>query len=193
MTTRQPTIFDAINMHDALEFSYGDYHADKLDYLCLFRSTGLTVKAYFVDGGSNDDILCPHNHRYDFTTRVVHGSLEEVQYARGHSPRALALTRYRYDCIADGGVGFEAEGSDYLRPLSPKTYLPGDTYSNFAHTSIHTLRKIVPGTILLLTQYADVGVPYTFGWGTQAPVCEYRKMERAEVLRRVEQLQEVLK
>lgn len=194
MTTRQPTILDAINIEHALEFSYTDYHAVGVNYLCLFRSTGVTLKAYFFDAGSNDDILCPHNHRYDFESRVLWGSLEEVQYVRGPQKRMphLKLNRYRYDCIAEGGVGFEEEAPSILTELTHKTYLPGDSYSNYAHTSIHTLRKIVPGTVLLLMQFADVGVPYTFGWGTQEPVCEYRKMERAEVLRRVELLHAVL-
>lgn len=190
MTTRQPSITDAINFDDALEFSYSAYHAEAIDYLCLFRSAALTLKAYFFDAGSNDQVIVPHNHRYSFDTRVVAGQLVEHKYGASYAPFGEDLTRWRYDCIVDGGTGFSEESPERLCLRSWRRHCAGSGYFNAAHSDIHTLTKVQPGTILLLTQYADQGPAHTFGWSNTPPACadKYRRMERADVARFAERL-----
>jgi hypothetical protein len=191
MQTRQPTIGEAINLEHALEFSYSSYHAEAISYLCLFRSTGVTLKAYFFDEGSNDSVVVPHTHRYDFDTRVVAGWLTEVRYAEYAGE---VTTRWRYDCIADGGKGFSEDIRARIQESSAEYYSAGESYQNRAHADIHTLREVKPGTILLLAQYADKSPAHTYGWSDTRPACEdkYEKMGVREVLQRIDQLQSAL-
>lgn len=52
--------------------SFRNFHAKGLDYLCIFRSEELTIKAYFYDiaDDSSPEIICPHDHRYPFATEI---------------------------------------------------------------------------------------------------------------------------
>ena len=200
--TRQPSIGDAINREHALEFSYADYHDPGLDYLCLFRSTGLTLKAYFIDDGSKGDILIPHNHRYSFDSRIIAGSLVETQYVESLTKPCFLVAdqvmKYRYDCIADGGAGYDEATEVWLMKTSTSRYTRyaagvDGAYNNYAHKNIHTLSEIDPGTIILLTQYADEGSRYSYGYGHKFPECVYRKMSPRDVEIRIEQLHEAMK
>ncbi len=196
--TRQPSILDAINFEHALEFSYNDYHSQKLDYLCLFRSKLLTFKAYFFDEGSVDDLIVPHNHRYSFDTHVLAGQLDEVRYIsnlRLEGLRSRLYSKYMYESPLDGGSGFWSKGNQWLTSESTR-YYPGQGYHNRAHEDIHTLQNVLPGTILLVTQYQDVEPSGTFAWSTDSkrPSTEglYNKMRPADVLRRIDQLESLL-
>jgi hypothetical protein len=195
--TRQPTILDALNMEHALEFSYRAHHAECLDYLCLFRSTGLTLKAYFFDEGSADDVVVPHNHRYDFDTRVVRGSLCEQRFYTAQSGMECnRFLRWSFNTPVDGGVGFHAPEYSYLYPEDQvkKRHSAGESYFNRAHADIHTLTAVEPGTILLITQFADRSPWTTFAWSDIKPRTAglYDKMTRAQVIARAEQLQKAM-
>jgi hypothetical protein len=193
VTTRQPSILDALNMEHALEFSYRCYHSEKLDYLCVFRSTHLTIKAYFFDEGSNDEVVVPHTHRYDFDTRVVRGSLAEARYS-GDIDHGIEYTPLDYQ----HGRGFEVIGgcrSFLAHEL--KVYRAGQSYSNRAHEDIHTLLRVEPGTVLLLNQYQDKGRANTTAFsrkGRPLPTTTglYERMTRGQVMARADQLQTAL-
>lgn len=194
MGTRQQRLPAAINMDHAREFSYQAHHTEGLDYLCLFRSVGLTLKAYFFDDAIEGEVAVPHTHRYDFDTRVLAGSVYELRFEeRGRAP--YVYEKYHYDCIVEGGTGFTSTGLAPLQCSSRRQYIAGDCYSNRAHADIHTLSDVTPGTIILLNQYADRGQATTYGWSKNGPpnmAGIYRKMDESALRRRVEQLQAVL-
>jgi hypothetical protein len=194
MSTRQQNLAEAINWDHAREFSYTAHHNEVLDYVCLFRSAGLTLKAYFFDEGCDGEAAVPHTHRYDFDTRVLAGAVHETRFSlSAKAPYAYEL--YDYDCIVEGGSGFTPLGPSPLRIDSITRYEAGDVYSNRAHVDIHTLGDVEPGTIILLTQYADVGPKRTFGWSKSGPPNMdgiYRPMDNATLKRRVDRLREAL-
>lgn len=192
--TRQPSVLDALNIEHAREFSYAAHHSSAIDYLCLFRSAALTLKAYFFDRGQNDSVAVPHTHRYDFDTRVVAGALTEVRYrTRGSHGSWTSTRRFAYLPIVDGG-GFTDAGEDRISEVSRALYRAGQTYSNRAHLDIHTLRDVSPGTILIITQYADDTDGHTYAWSCETPRTEglYRRMSEREIRLRAEQLHAVL-
>lgn len=194
MTTRRQGIADAINWEHAKEFSYREHVAQGLDYLCLFRSEQLTIKAYFWDDGCIPKFVVPHNHRYDFDSRLVCGSLREIKYME-HADFGERINRYKYDCIVDGGRGFFGPVLVNLVELSNRSYGPRDAWSNKAHVDIHTLAAIEPGTILLQTQYADKPPMRTLAWAHEIPNTDnvYRPMDEERIEMRVSQLQEALR
>lgn len=194
MPTRQQSLIDAINWDHAREFSYAAHHNEALDYVCLFRSVGLTLKAYFFDDGCKGEAAVPHTHRYDFDTRVLAGSVHETRFSPSGEP-PFEYEGFRYDCIVEGGSGFTSLGPAPLRIESITRYEDGDVYTNRAHNDIHTLGDVEPGTIILLTQYADVGPKTTYGWSKNGPPNMdgiYRPMDGATLKRRVERLRAVL-
>lgn len=197
MTTRRPGLLDAINFEHAYEFSYAAHHVDNIEYLNLFRSDVLTLKAYFFPYGSHDDVVVPHDHRYNFTTTCVRGRLQELKY-RVVGFRGVGVEPYdlcAYECLVDGGSGFKRVQEQALRVETADYKYQGAVWENKAHVDIHTLSDVTPGTILLLTQYRDVGRSTTRAWSTRGtlPVAAgYEKMERAAIKARIEELQAAL-
>lgn len=196
--TRQPTVLDSINLQDAQEFSRVGHRSEAVDYLCLFRSTGLTIKVYFFDDGVETDIVVPHTHRYDFTARVVCGHVREVRYsyADPDEPGSFVTSRWVYNSPVEGGNGFELDvDDDHIVMSANRIYVPGGVYTGVAHSSIHTLTQVFPGTIVMVYQYADVGADHMHAWSAEKPKIEGslgRKMSAEEVLKRARQLQRAL-
>ena len=61
---------------NAMANSFRNFHTVGLDYVCLHRSTDLTVKGYFYDRTEvSARLVNPHSHRYDFATEVLRGSV----------------------------------------------------------------------------------------------------------------------
>lgn len=70
---------------DAAASSMINHHTEGLDYLCLHRSRGLTVKLYLIDparvGKSPGSFLVtPHTHRYSFGTTVLGGRIQHLVF-----------------------------------------------------------------------------------------------------------------
>lgn len=187
--TRRPSFLDVVNLRDAREFSYKGLHVEAIDYVCLFRTEHLTVKAYFFDHGSNGEMIVPHTHRYSFDTRIVTGQLTENRFAIINWGE-FNTDRYEWRTPIDGGEGMRLVGPDSIRCFSRKTYTAGHGYYNRAHADIHALSDVQPGTIAILTQFQDVGSPVTLAWSPEKPVERpYVHMERHDISARLEQLQ----
>ena len=139
--------------------SFRNFHAKGLDYLCLLRSPSLTIKAYFYDNpnSTNPDVVCPHDHRYPFTTTIVAGK------SRHHRYRVLPAflhpgavhQRFAWSTPLNGGAGFSWAEEAHLERTSTERYRAGETYFCRAD-EIHTIAITEPGTCLLLYQLADV-------------------------------------
>jgi hypothetical protein len=63
--------------------SFRNFHAKGLDYLCLHRSPELTIKAYFYSGNIGPEVVCPHDHRYPFSTHILAGESGHKRYTDG--------------------------------------------------------------------------------------------------------------
>ena len=141
--------------------SYMDYHVKGLDYLCLKRSEGLTLKVYFFEGDVKDlpEVVNPHNHKYDFTSEVLSGVVENILYRTSVSnpgKNGTAYQRFDYHSPLNGGGGFSESAKESVLVIRKRTkYHLGNQWKSNA-TDIHTLRIHSPGTILLLRQFEDV-------------------------------------
>jgi hypothetical protein len=72
---------------DAAGNSVINHHTEGMDYLCLHRSSGLTVKLYLIDparvGKSPGSYLVtPHTHRYSFGTTVLGGRIQHLVFSQ---------------------------------------------------------------------------------------------------------------
>lgn len=176
-----------VDVREAQNHSFKDYHVKGLDYLCLFRSNQLTLKAYFFDEGLENHDGYPHTHRYSFMTRVLRGELKEDHYIE-ILRRGLPFVEYEYDTVLDNGEGFSLKRAVTLEQTTG-CYAAGGTYFNGPH-SIHMLKDIAPKTVLLITQYADVEkTSLTYSKG-EPPNFEglYASMDVDEVRARLEEV-----
>ncbi|WP_099021252.1 hypothetical protein [Mycolicibacterium palauense] len=164
--------------------SYGDFHAKGLDYLCLYRSPGYTVKVYlFPDGMENQEygeVVNPHDHRYDFHTRCLSGVIENQWYRippcwDGESEGDECGQMYNvfaWDTPLLGGDGFRYMDRVPLQRNEVRQFPKGQTYYMSAE-EYHTIRVVEPETAILLVQYEDVipvGLPtLTFTQSDKAP------------------------
>lgn len=201
----KPQITEGMMQH-LLVHSYRNYHAKGLDYLCLQRSEHLTLKVYFFDNPAFEagEVVCPHDHRYNFSTTVIRGSatnqlwapLAKVQV----KPSAdLHFDRFRWYTPLNGGRGFQHDGVAALKLDSAIAYGPGATYMS-SHATLHTLAKVQPGTILVLEQGRDL-LPADAPTYTYVPMKSYTvpkppsltglydRFTPDQVLARLEQLQ----
>lgn len=145
---------------DALEVmavnSHRNFHTRGLDYVCLRRSTDLTVKAYFLDGGRFDlsEVVNPHDHRYNFTTAVMSGRVSNKRYA---VDKCGAATHFVRDWLTplNGGDGFGEAKPSGLSLIESLTYRSGDIWSSPA-SEIHTLSVVDGQCCIILRQYKDV-------------------------------------
>lgn len=186
-----------MNLESIIQNSYRNFHARGLDYLCLKRSPELTLKVYFFDGPESQlaqlpEIVMPHDHRYDFTTRVLDGSVANLVYDESDD-RGKVYQKFAWDTPLNGGKGFSHIGETRLQQQSRTAYKKGESwYSSAKH--IHTLRVLKRGSIIMLSQYDDVvpiGHPtwaYTRGEPKPPSLSGlYEEMSEADALSRIEQ------
>lgn len=144
-------------MQRLLATSYQNFHAKGLDYVCMRRSPDLTLKIYFfdVEPVAAGEVVNPHDHRYDFNTAVIRGAVTNTVYRETQVLDGTPYDRLRYYTPLNGGAGF-AEGHVLVGLVvdSAIEYGMGQQYRSM-HETVHTLNKVVPGTILAIEQYAD--------------------------------------
>jgi hypothetical protein len=137
--------------------SFRNFHAKGLDYLCLHRSEVLTIKAYFYEIGDHQppEVICPHDHRYPFSTHILAGESGHIRY-REMPPWAKSPTHqcFRWRTPLLGGSGFEWDYPARLDAQPVEQYHAGQSYWCNAD-EIHTITIRHPNTVLLLYQHAD--------------------------------------
>jgi hypothetical protein len=162
-----------MNLEEIVSNSYKDFHAKGLHYICLSRNPFSTVKAYFFEGDitNSAEVVVPHNHRYDFVTEVLAGTLVDKEYKEVQEPNlGLALRKaqkWDYMTPLNGGKGFQWNKETNLWWHSEKERTKGQSLFSPAN-KIHTI-NVKSDTVLLLTQLRDI-VPsneptaaYSFG------------------------------
>lgn len=145
--------------------SYKNFHAKGFHYLCLYRSPELTRKVYIAEDHVTEmpEVVNPHDHRYNFRTEVLAGSVTNLLYttppkdgfAQRRFTSAGVFQHFDYRTPLLGGNGFTWRGETELGVLSEHTYTPTRAYLMNEY-ELHTIRINQPGTVLLLDQYADV-------------------------------------
>lgn len=138
---------------DIAEHSFENYHALGLDYLCLHRRFGFTVKAYFFDPDRMEHNECgwlvwPHTHRYEFTHYTVAGLIRHHRFTLSPAAERMWLHAYEADDRSSRPV-VEVTCSEHVEELAPGTHFTLRT------DEFHTLS--IPGqrSIAVQLQYED--------------------------------------
>lgn len=149
------------NIEEICRNSYRDFHVKGFDYLCLTRRPELTRKVYFFEGNLSQlpELVVPHDHRYDFQTTVLSGSLINKRYtdSLGPNPKGDVQTfnEFEYMTPLNGGDGFSWKRETEMVCIHRHAYNRGGTYFSL-YNSIHTLDILQEGTVILLEQGRDL-------------------------------------
>lgn len=154
----------SINLQSALANSYKNFHARGFDYLCLSRTPDLVRKVYFFGDIAPDasEIVNPHDHRYNFSTEVLAGSVINQIYRTCSAGQrgARRYTRWQYRTPLNGGSGFRFDDVYPLLMVNAHCYAEGERY-NLSGDQIHTI-AVKRDTVLLLEQGPDQPLDCTF-------------------------------
>lgn len=142
------------------ENSYRNFHVKGFDYLCLSRTPNLTRKVYFFEGNLTHlpELVIPHNHRYNFTTTVLSGSLINKTYSRFKFPTdepTQVFNEFEYMTPLNGGDGFVWKRETPLYLANRRAYNKHDHYYSRSN-AIHTLDIVMNRTVIMLEQGRDV-------------------------------------
>lgn len=176
------------SIEDIIANSYKDFHVKGFDYICLKRSPEHTRKVYFFNGDVRHmpEVVNPHDHRYDFTTKVLSGAVENIDFQ--FAGDGDVYNQFNYLTPLNGGNGFEWVGETKLKKSGSYTYKRGAQYHLLAQ-DLHTIRIVRDGTVLMLDQYeakVAVGQPtMTFCKGNEPPSLSglYNKFTADQVVR----------
>ena len=138
--------------------SFLDFHVKGFSYLCLKRTDAHTRKLYFFEGDVSQlpEVVAPHDHRYNFMTRVVTGCVENRLYrsVKEDAPSAVPYEKFEWRTPLNGGSGFSWASEAFLSVVQCNVYWEREEYS-MPYAALHTIQIRRPGTILRLDQYAD--------------------------------------
>lgn len=188
--------WNRLDMEDVLANSYRDYHAKGLDYICLQRKPFLTIKAYFFEDRMAElpEVVCPHDHRYDFTTECVSGAVLNKWYTtETRLGPAQHFFEYNWDTPLNGGGGFSGGQPAWLWGDGQITYTPGQMY-RMTYQQIHTLQVLEPQTCIVVFQYTTLndGPTRTFCAGDPPPINDlYNRFTADQVVKRISLLREL--
>lgn len=148
------TLLEQMNPATMAQHSTINHHANGVQYLCLHRTMGLTVKLYLIERPENHHsgyLVNPHSHRYPFSSTVLAGRLLHVRFVESNDlTKDWSRCTYYYEqrrTVHDELVALEG---------FPDLIEKGESYWVDPH-EIHTLRMLERGGPLLLglTQFAD--------------------------------------
>tara|TARA_R100000656_G_scaffold104176_2_gene76299 strand:+ start:22526 stop:23170 length:645 start_codon:yes stop_codon:yes gene_type:complete len=142
--TQQYDDFDTI-----LSNSFCGWHSPHLNYLCLKRTPERVHKVYFIEH-TEDPVVSPHNHRFNFETYVLRGDVVHHTYVPCAVKQGELYQKFHYHSPNVGGEGFAWVGEQRLQE-NRQCYSAGERFFLWAD-KIHTLRSARPGKILILEQ-----------------------------------------
>jgi len=180
-------------VENLVKWSIKDYHIKGFDYICLHRSTDLTVKLYFFDGDISNmsEVVNPHDHRYDFDTHVLAGQFTDFTFKE--SPEGRVFQQFEYRTPLLGGNGFTWHSEAQLEMIHENTAARGQAMSHDAN-DFHTIRIDKTDTVLCLLQYADkpgIDATWTFTQDREPPNLDglYTEFTTDQVLNRLKSIQ----
>jgi hypothetical protein len=187
-------------MEEVINNSFKDFHVKGFDYICVRRSPTQTVKLYFFDGDVSKlpEVVNPHDHRYNFETFCITGSVENLWFdrrgtARSDSYRTYEKFEYRTPLL--GGNGFRHAGQAQLALIGRQAINPGESYW-MDFNEIHTIRMVESETVIALVQHEDrvrEDVPtFTYTRDREPPSLDglYSKFAADQIVDRLQRLKE---
>jgi hypothetical protein len=139
---------------DTAQNSSINHHVDGLDYLCLSRSKGLTIKLYLMNEPRNPNntfLVNPHSHRYAFSSIVLAGSLDHLRFTKVDIAPDCEWDQVEY--CADSKARRTVGRTGLRATVEPQSV--GGQYFVDPH-EIHTLQVHHGAPLLLgLAQFAD--------------------------------------
>lgn len=142
---------------DTLVDSWRNYHAENVDYINLLRTPELTMKIYFIKTPVKANVVNPHNHRYDSTSFILKGRIQNVIYLPNPSGNEWNKFLYttglsNYDNVLPT---FSHDGTSRLLESEDLSHIfgPSEQFS-LKYTDIHTIRPVTPEVVLLQFQYS---------------------------------------
>lgn len=146
-----------LDIQECINNSFKNYHTVGLDYVNLLRTDRLTLKLYFIDPirvqPSKDGYLVNlHNHRYNFSTQVLYGSVTHLLF---EEKEGEGWFRYDYNSDNSKDSRFQFVKETGLTVVDADYYVQGESYLCDIH-QIHTLKLHEKPTCLLLHQYNDI-------------------------------------
>ena len=102
----------SINLTEALETSFLDYHAKGMHYLCLKRTPELTLKLYLIEPDHQPAdrkrgwLVMPHNHAYAFEQVVLAGSINQILFKVDENAKKKDFFRLWWNPQARMGSAF---------------------------------------------------------------------------------------
>lgn len=204
-TLLDDVVWADLDMESVLDNSYKDFHAKGIDYLCLHRDPGLTLKAYFFESGAQDagEVVNPHDHRYDFNTQCISGVIRNKWYRDppcfdGESHKCGDMyNAFAWHTPLLGGSGFSRAGAWPLQEYKFTDFHPGRGYF-MAAEEFHTIQVMQPETVIVLAQYEDKVPPnqptFMFAKSSEPPDLSglYNKFTADQAVKRIDLLQELL-
>ena len=197
---------DHLDIDTVVDNSFKDFHAKGVDYVCLERTPGLTLKAYFFETGMQDasEVVNPHDHRYAFLTQCLSGAIRNRWYSECKwrdwiPPQSKRYKVFNWSTPLLGGNGFSPAGETVLRETGAITYTPNSAQKCYymAADELHTIQVMQPETCILLAQYEDVIPDWqptrTFTQTAEPPDLSglYGKFTADEVVKRIELLKQL--
>lgn len=186
-------MYDEEILNEIIENSFKNFHTKGFDYICLKRSEEHTRKAYFFDGdvAKLPDVVNPHDHRYNFTTTVVSGTMSNSHYEI--SDAGIVYNEFAWNTPLNGGDGFSWVGETRLLETKRIVYANKDRMRMYDMNAdeFHTIHVHSDQAIIILDQYEDIvpiGKPTrTFMQEKKAPNLDglYEKFTADEVIHRL--------
>lgn len=177
-----------------IENSFKNFHAKGLDYICTKRTPEHTRKFYFFDGDVSHlpEVVNPHDHRYDFKTTVLAGTMSNSLY-KSDVKRGQVYNEFEWRTPLNGGDGFTFKKETRLLETSRTVYGDiGDNFYNSYAEHFHTIRMLTDNCVLMLDQYEDIVAAdkptITFMRERQAPSLDglYEKFTADEVIKKLD-------
>ncbi len=141
------------------DHSFQHFHVKGFDYVCLSRTPSLTRKVYFFDGdvAKAPEVVNPHNHRYDFSTRVLCGVLRDHRWTMAQDGERFNM--FNWNTPLNGGDGFAFREEVSLRKCQEVLLDPQCVPFHTSHAAIHTIQIAARQTAILLEQRGDTLAP----------------------------------
>jgi hypothetical protein len=186
-------------MEEVISNSFKDFHVKGFDYICVRRSPTQTVKLYFFDGDVSKlpEVVNPHDHRYNFETFCIAGSVENLWFDRSGTRSGSYRTyeKFEYRTPLLGGNGFRHAGQAQLALIGRQSINPGESYW-MDFNEIHTIRMVESETVIALVQHEDrvqEDVPtFTYTRDREPPSLDglYSKFAAHQIVDRLQRLKE---
>lgn len=185
-------------LHEIMQNSFHNFHVKGFDYICLERTPQITKKVYFFEGNVAHlpEVVNPHNHRYNFSTKVLSGKLLDTRYMQnGFSQDVYQV--FKWKTPLNGGDGFAWSEEMGLTKKQEVFLEPGLVPYRTGWEQVHTIKIIEPQTVLMLHQYCDV-IPldeptFTFMKERQPPCLDglYDRFTMDGLIARLSQIKEM--